>query len=319
MAKVFFLGCNYDQVPYLTAARKLGFTVIGTDRNPDAPGAKLSDRFYDIGYTDIYNLRKMAEIEGWCDEDKIFTAAAHFAYEGAARLAEELNLTFLSPTSVDTCIDKVKFYAMLKENDVSVPPTVLYDTESSFTLDKRKVYFLKSDYGKSPNYCYRIVDGKIPPLPKEHDSFYRNVFLVQEEIKGVHFRLNLYAGQSFVFMKFSDTAAVPVSVLGPGHAVVIRKLQKVVSALGAENLLTKFDLIVNEDDCYVIDIGLDPPMRLTLLCEYLGIDFPYAYTRSYLLNDTSAMPLWEDICKPVVIKGTPQTGFEFIEVGEAEK
>ena len=41
--KVLFLGCNNDQVPYLKAIKKLGFTVIGTDLNPKAPGAELAD------------------------------------------------------------------------------------------------------------------------------------------------------------------------------------------------------------------------------------------------------------------------------------
>jgi len=314
MAKVFFLGCNSDQIPYLRSAQDLGFTVIGTDMNPNAPGAKLADRFYNVGYTDIDGLKHVAEIEGWSGEDRIFTAAAHFAYEGAAKLAAALGISFISPDAVDTCIDKTRFYALLKEYNVPVPPTNLYKAASPAELDISNAYFLKSDYGKSPNYCYRIVNGQFPSLPKEHDPFYRRHFLIQEEVRGTHYRVNLYAGQVSVFIKFSDTAAVPVRVLGPGHAEVISNLCKVISALGIETMLTKFDLIVNEKGWYVIDIGLDPPMRLKLLCEYLGIDFPSAYTRYYLLGDASALPIWSDICKPVVIQGSSQSGFNFIQV-----
>lgn len=318
MAKIFFLGCNDNQIPYLRAAQKLGFKVVGTDMNPDAAGAKLADRFYNVSYTDIDGLKRMAEIEGWGAEDRIFTAAAHFAYEGESNLAAALGVPFISPEAVDSCLDKTKFYALLKEYSVPIPPTNLYKVASPAELDISKVYFLKSDYGKSPNYCYRIVNGQIPNLPKEHDPFYRQHFLIQEEVRGTHYRVNLYAGQVSVFMKFSDVTSVPVRVLGPGHSEVISRLRKVVFALGLENMLAKFDLIVNEETWYVIDIGLDPPMRFKLLCEYFKIDFPSAYTRYYLLNDVSAFPVWSDICHPVLIQGTPQQGFEFMEIGGGE-
>ena len=318
MPKVFFLGCNKDQIPYLQAAQKLGFKVVGTDMNPAAPGAKLADRFYNVSYTDIDGLKRVAEIEGLGGEDRIFTAAAHFAYEGASNLAAALGIPFISPGAVDTCLDKTKFYDLLKEYNVPVPPTNLYNVASHADIDISKAYFLKSDYGKSPNYCYRIVNGQIPKLPKEHDPFYRQRFLIQEEINGAQYRVNLYAKQVAVFMKFSDISSVPMRVLGPGHAEVINRLRKVVSALGLENMLAKFDLIVNEEDWYVIDIGIDPPMRFKLFCEYLKIDFPSAYTRYYLLNDVSTFPVWSDICCPVVIQGTPQQGFEFMKIGERE-
>src|SRR3989338_1376165 len=309
MAKILFLGCNNDQLPYLRSAQDLGFTVIGTDMNANAPGAKLADRFYNISYTDIDGLKHAAEIEDWSGEDRIFTAAAHFAYEGASKLAAALGIPFISPDAVDTCLDKVKFYSLLNECNVPVPPTKLYKAAGPAELDIGKVYFLKSDYGKSPNYCYRIANGQIPSLPKEYDPFYRRHFLIQEEVRGTHYRINLYAGQVSVFMKFSDTASLPIRVLGPGHDEVINRLRKVVFALGLENMLAKFDLIVNEEGWYVIDIGLDPPMRLNLLCEYIRFDLPAAYVRYYLLGDVSAMPVWDDICKSVVIQGSPQGGF----------
>ena len=311
MPKVFFLGCNTDQIPYLRAAQNLGFTVVGTDMNPNAPGAALAERFHRVSYTDTDGLVQMAEAEGYRETDHVFTAASHFAYQGAAHLAAALGIPFVIPDAVDICIDKTKFYSFLQERDVPVPPTCLFDTASPPMLDPRKVYFIKSDYGKSPRYCYRIADGQVPTLPQTYDQFYRRHFLLQEAVEGTHFRLNLYAGQAAVFLKFSDTASVPVRVLGPGHTEVIAKLNRIVSELRLEAFLTKFDLIVNEEGWYVIDIGLDPPLRLKLLCDYLGLDFPAAYVHYYLLGDTTSMPAWTDICLPVAIQGAPQLGFTF--------
>jgi len=85
--KVLFMGCNSDQVPYLKAIKALGYTVIGTDMNAKAPGAPLTDRFYKVGYTNLDGLKEVARSEQLSSNDLIFTAAAHFAYEGASKLA----------------------------------------------------------------------------------------------------------------------------------------------------------------------------------------------------------------------------------------
>ena len=316
--KVLFMGCNSDQVPYLKAIKALGYTVIGTDMNAKAPGAPLTDRFYKVGYTNLDGLKEVARSEQLSSNDLIFTAAAHFAYEGASKLAASLGIPFIKPEAVDTCLDKVKFYSLLQKCDVPIPPTSLYDVSNPPNLRRDKIYFLKSDYGKSPNYCYRIINGQVPKLPQKFDSFYRRTFVLQEEIKGMHYRVNLYCDKAAAFLKFSDTAAVPVSTLGPRHSVVINKLLKIASILGATDLLTKFDLIVNENGWYVLDIGLDPPMRMKLLCDYLGLDFPASYIRYYLLHDKTSLPNWEDICKPIIIRGSPLHGYDFINLGDVQ-
>ncbi len=310
--KVLCLGSNTDQIPYLHAARSLGFKVIATDRNAEAPGAQLANRFYCVGYTDVAELLKVAESEGFTEHDRVFTSAAHFAYEGAAHVAQELGIPFADPGAIDTCIDKTKFYAFLDSHDVRVPRTIVYDPAIPPAIDSDKTYYLKSDYGKSPKYCYLVKRGLVPRLPQEHDPFFRHQFLLQEAVVGTHYRVNLYANEVAVFLKFSDTSAVPLRVLGPGHAGVIGRLRDVVLALGLSAFLTKFDLIVNEDSWYVIDIGLDPPLRLRLLSEHLGFDFATAYTRYYLCRDATAIPKWHDICRSLIIKGSPQVGYQIL-------
>ena len=150
MPKVFFLGCNHDQVPYLNAARDLGFRVVATDLNPGAPGAELADAFYPIGYTDTAGLIRIAEKESMGPEDKIFTAAAHFAYEGAAALAKVLGLPFVLPESIDTCLDKTKFYQLLQKTGIAVPTYTEITGGQIEIPNKEKGYYLKSDYGKNP-------------------------------------------------------------------------------------------------------------------------------------------------------------------------
>lgn len=318
MPKVLFMGCNHNQVPYLKAAQTLGFKVIGTDINPHAPGALIADKFYPVGYNDFDNLIAVALNEGFNSDDKIFTASAHFSFEGAAAVANKIGIDFITPETVDVCIDKSKFYPFLNRLEVPVPYTELVEPGEAPVLNPDKVYYLKSDYGKSPNYCYKVASGQTVHLPEKFDRYYRSCFLLQEEIKGLHYRINIYADQVGIFLKFTDLCSVPIPVLGPGHSFVIEALRRITTELGIVHLLTKFDLIVDATGWYVIDIGLDPPMRLKLLCEFLGVNFSNAYTRFYLLKDPSALPNWEEICNPVIVRGKPLKGFQFINLGESE-
>lgn len=311
-----FLGCNLDQIPYLLSIKQLGFLVVGTDRNSDAAGAKLADKFYQASYTDIDHLRKIAVSEGFTPKDKIFTAAYHFAYEAAADIAEGLGIAYLSKRTVDICLDKSKFYEFLRSFDVPVPKTQLFEPLSPEEVDASKVYFLKSDYSKSSRFCYRIVNGKTPSLPDKFDIFYRKVFLLQEEVIGSHFRLNFYSGKVSVFLKLGSSASLGLLSLGVGHKIIVEKLFKVIESLGLTHYLVKFDLIINESGWYVIDVGLDPPFRLMLLSNYRGIDFEKAYVRYYLLNDQTALPDWPEIYGPVLISGRPGEDFTFTEFKE---
>jgi hypothetical protein len=312
MPKVLFLGCNHNQIPYMVAARRNGFYVIATDLNPQATGAGQADRFHCAGYDDLDALLKVARQEGLCETDRIFTAAAHFAWEGAAHVAKAIGIPFISPASVDVCLNKVKFYELLREYNF-LPPSEIYRPDLVSMLDKAKAYYLKSDYGKSPHYCYRVTNGDRPPIPKTHDRYYRKHFIVQEEIVGLHYRVDLYGDQAAVFLKIRDDVCLPLPCLGPGHSKVYAALADIVRRLGLAATVTKFDLVANGEEVFVLDIGLDPPFRLKSLHTWLGLDFADAYARHSLLGDVAAIRPWCELCRPLVISGTPAAGLEFID------
>ncbi len=309
MRQVLFLGANHAQVPYLRAARSLGFRVVATDRRREAPGAALADAFHAVGYDDVEGLLRVASREGLEPGDRIFTAAAHLAFEGAAAVASRVGIPFPSPDAVATCLDKTRLYPALERLGVPHPRCHAFDPARPRVPDPRRVYYLKSDFGKSPRYCYRIAGGRIPELPRRPDAFYRRAFVLQEEVEGVHYRVNLLAGRVATFLKLSDRACIPQRVLGPGHREVVERLRAFTTAFGLDRLPTKFDLVVDDGGFHVLDVGLDPPLRLRLLCDHLGLDLPRALVRFALLGEADELPLWSAICRPVLIAGSPEAGF----------
>ncbi len=307
MKKLLFLGCNHLQLDYLKAAQDLGFHVVATDRSSEAPGAAVADEFEVAGYLDQNRLLEVAQKCGLSPGDRIFTASAHFAYEGAARLAQTLGLVFPSSETVDTCLNKRRFYDLLTSLDIPVPPTRIF--HEGIELNPGRKYYLKSDYGKTPNYNFYISD-QLPTLPS-HDLYYRDCFLLQEEIIGEHFRVNLYGDQMPLFVTVAENTFRPLLRLPRNHEEIREKLLTLRKTLGLDNWLLKFDVLMDETGWYVIDLGLDPPMRLRQLCRWRGISFGDAYVRQYLLDDPTALPPWRDLYYPVDIKGTSAIGFEF--------
>ena len=315
MPRVLFLGCNPNQVPYLRAARAMGFRVIGTDRNPDAPGAALADRFHAVGYADVEGLLRVARKEGLGPQDRIFTASAHLAYEGAGAVAEAVGIPFPSVAAIHTALDKSRFYPALEAAGLPVPPTITLEPGDEPALDPGRAYWLKSDYGKSPRYCWRVSEGRLPERPAGFDAFYRARFLLQDEIDGSHFRLNLWADQAAVFERGAGDVWRTRPDLGPGHDAVVGGLRGFVASLGMDRWLTKFDLIERDGIHYVLDLGLDPPTRLRLLCTDRGIDFAGAYAALYLFGDARRIPPWQHIHRGAEIRGSAEAGYAVSRAG----
>lgn len=300
MIKLLFLGCNFDQIPYLKIAKGKGYYVIGTDINQNAPGIKYLDEYYQIGYEDVDKLVDMGKKEQFSSSDKIFTASSQFAYIGASGFAENFNIPFLNPKAVDICLDKTKFYKLFAQQNLDVPEWMMFNNKLNNINKKWETFYLKSDYGKSPNYCYRIGDNKIPQLPQKYDRYFRKCFIAQEEIVGNHFRINWIKNDLFCFFKVSDSFAVPTSFIDLGGKIY-KKMNNLICNLGFQNHLVKFDVIYTNNKCYFIDIGLEPPMRLRLYLRHLGYNFDKMYFE-HIIEGNINYPQSSKLPKNIIIK-----------------
>lgn len=300
---ILFLGCNTDQVPYLKVAKQKGYRVVGTDVNDGAPGISLLDTWKRVGYDDIHTLIEVGKKEGFSSGDKVFTASSQHAYIGASAFAHAFQIPFVSEESVLLCLDKTKLYPLFEKYGLSVPVWSIYQGESSLDamLAEHKVMYLKSDFGKSPNYCFRVTkDGDKPHMPHEHDRFWRESFIVQKEVLGTHYRVNWIGGTVYSFRKETDQVSRPAPAFTLGNAH--KKIASMLENLGLSNHLIKFDVIEKEGELYFIDIGLEPPSRLALYLSYLGYDFPRMYFE-HLVEGKVTYPDPQSLKADVTIRG----------------
>ncbi len=288
--KIFFLGLNHDQLPYLKVLKKLKFYIVGADINPSAPGVKFCNKYFQIGYDEPNSLIKAGNASGFSSKDKIFTAAAQFAHLGAALFAKHFDINYPSRSSIEICLDKVRFYQSFSDNNLPIPKTYIVqnETELKRQLNKFKThsfYYLKSDFSKNPNYVYRFNLDNVPwnDFCWEKDRYFRNHYVLQEEYPGVSLRINIY-GDRFNVFDFET------NLITYAYHETIKKLD-IISLLkdfrnfhGMDNWLLKFDVILADDSYVVLDVGMEPPMRMRNHSIAVGVDFEKHYIDQYVNN-----------------------------------
>lgn len=280
--KVLFVGCNYDQLMYLKKISKSKYFIIGTDINKSAPAQKLCNKFVNISYYNKNDLFKLIKKYNFSSEDILFTASSHHAYEALAFCANKIGIPFPKLKNIQTCLDKKKFYDFCKNLNISVPKSIYLKKENykKKILKKDIKYFLKSDYGKSPKYCFEILNGKKPQLPKK-DFFFRKFFILQHNCPGNHYRINVIKKKFFIFYKINDKKCIFAQNIKLPSS--IRKaILTINKKLELDEFITKYDIIIKNNKFVILDIGLDTPTRLKQLFLFHKIDFHKIYIDLYL-------------------------------------
>lgn len=294
--RILFLGCNFNQIPYLKRIKQLGFCIIGTDKNPDAPGKDLCDVFYAVSYDEYEKLIKIGIDEKFNSDDKIFTASSQFAYIGLSKFASYFNIPFMPFSSVLICLDKSKLYPFLKNQNISIPKTWYVNNTTELTeilvKNSKHCFYLKSDFSKNPNYVYKIQSiNDTDSIFWGQDRYLQNVYILQKEVVGKNLRINIF-GDYYNIISFSENTPVSLEnkIL---ESQIIKDLKKIIAKLKLYNFLIKFDIIISDKNYVVLDIGLDPPSRMKKIILEKEIDFYNLYVRQYLLNELNYPKLSE--------------------------
>lgn len=277
--KVLVLGCNYDQIPYLEVLSER-FYVIGTDLNENAPGKEFCDSFHIVGYDQVDEVLEIVKKHHFSSSDLIFSAAAQFSHLTAAIIAEYIGIPYIKPETVKWILDKTLFYDKFKEYHLEIPETRLISSEAELVqnLKEGKIYYLKSDFSKNPNYIYKVTSENFYDLNIfwGRDRYLRSHYVLQEEFIGEHLRLNLIGDHLYIY-PLNDGYAVNTNIQSLREMGLINKLQTLCKDSGLDKWVVKFDVVVSSNSYVLLDIGIDPPMRMKKSCERMGFPFYREY------------------------------------------
>ena len=285
--KLLFLGCNYSQIPYLKAINKRKWLIIGVDLNKNSPGKAFCEKFYNVGYDNLKGLIKVGLNEKFSNNDMVFTAASQFAHKGAAHFSEYFNIKYPQEKTIDLCLNKIKFYDYFLKNNVPIPNTCNIknknELKSEILNSKCETFYLKSDFSKNPSYVYKFYKSKIPwdNFFWGKDRYLREHYVLQEEVKGTSLRINIFGNRYnvFDFQSGLKTKIYNDKIVDLGIFTILKNFLK---NLKIENWLVKFDIILHKDKYVVLDIGLDPPMRMLKYSKENNIKFEKLYIEHYL-------------------------------------
>ena len=100
------IGAGFMQLPGIIYAKKLGLYLVITDRNYNAPGVKLADRYENIDGADVESFIKIAsEVSEEYDLVGAFSSS-DYGVMVVAELAEIYSFPFASKDSSSTCLNK---------------------------------------------------------------------------------------------------------------------------------------------------------------------------------------------------------------------
>lgn len=265
MKKIIVLGCSKNQIEYLKVLKKK-FKIILLDKNINSPGKKFAYKFFHCGYD---NTKKMNDLfqKKLIRSKYIFSASSHFSFIGLSYLAKKIGIkNFPSKKMTSIILNKSKFYEFLKKNRISIPWTRrIYKQKDLFKYKGlNEIFFLKSDFGKSPNYIY---NGSITSLINKKinwkkDNFLKKNYLLQKKFDGTEIRVNIFRDECICYYFKNNKKLSKKDRKDFKDLNIYKELKKVNKKLGIEKLLVKYDVIISNGQYVILDIGLDPPQRM---------------------------------------------------------
>jgi biotin carboxylase len=115
---VLFVGAGRHQRRAIERAREQGLTVVGVDRNPDAPGLESADVREVVDFTDVDGVLEVARRH---DVDGALTVSADRAVPVVAAVAEALGLPGIGVETAHAMTHKLAMRRLFAERGVPQP------------------------------------------------------------------------------------------------------------------------------------------------------------------------------------------------------
>lgn len=127
MKKVLIIGAGFLQDFVIRKAKKMGYTVLAVDANPNAPGFSSADKYAVINIVDEKACLEYARQE---QIDGVLTAATDYGVLTASYIAQELGIPGLKYEVAKTIKNKYLVRKCLFENQVD-------DTKQAYEVDAK--------------------------------------------------------------------------------------------------------------------------------------------------------------------------------------
>ncbi len=291
------VGGSQSHVPFIQAAKNLGYRAVVFDRNPSAPGAAVADMFYPISTHDAKGI--LAECHHLSQQSPLAGIITYSAYtmplKVVAQVAEAFGLCSFSRQTVDNITNKARMKKRLHEARVPTPEWIAagdWNEAVSFLKDYRPPIIVKPASGSMGSTSISMVveekqlgraletaaraseDGQVIL-----EKFYAAPEFSVDGIIGrgrgtvlaVSEKFNLGAAQSFVISGFATGRSSEANTKRSSDAIS-RAVLKAVAALGINDSFFGADVLLTEQGPLVLEVGLLLDAKIDRLLHFCGVN-----------------------------------------------
>lgn len=275
MSKVLIIGAGIEQVAAIEVAQSLGHTAIVTDMNPEAPGVKLADTFFEASTTDIEANILIAKRE---QVDGVMTICSETAIPTVANIATALGLPGITPETAKAATDKNYMRKKFNTSNVPCPKSMdLYDVDGlSLSLSSMKPpWVIKPSDSSGQRGIKCFSDTKLAKsFFEEARSCSKNgKVIIEEFIEGPEINVCAMVNDGVVsFLSIASRITnvkknfgIAVKHLHPSNLdtfqieQVKEASQKAIDAIGLRTGIAYPQLIFGNDGPFVIEIAARMP------------------------------------------------------------
>ena len=186
MNKIIIVGAGHDQLEAIEVAQSMGIYTICVDRNPNAPGAQVSDEFHNIStldYDGLIALCREKSVNG------ITTVASESSIPIIAKVAAAMNLPGISEETALLATNKAKMKDRLIAHDILTPKYAYVSQKSElseFLAREEGPWVLKpSDSSGQRGIIFSNDQENILKAFEEATKFSTdNIAVVEQYVKG---------------------------------------------------------------------------------------------------------------------------------------
>ncbi|WP_339672297.1 ATP-grasp domain-containing protein [Dasania marina] len=140
METLLIIGAGREQVPAYTLAKQKGYTVVGTDIDPNAPGLKVADHALICSARNVeQTLAVVSEFDKTHKINGVMTIANDVPYT-VARVAEALGLPCAASTGVQRLTNKLHMKTDFQQAGVATPDFWPIETLAQLELQVQQLF-----------------------------------------------------------------------------------------------------------------------------------------------------------------------------------
>lgn len=272
---VVSIGCGDSQLLIIKAASKLGFAVIGIDRDKNSIGSMFCDEFC---------ARSTHELSGWepifnsysnrYDIVGILNRSSGIPVITTAEIAKNLNFSTYSVETAEVVINKHRFFGFLEANNFRIPKTIVYPINSFESVNFDYPCIVKpslSSVGKSGIFKVSDSTRLNEFIEKSYESSENGHVLIQKFVKGkdvviismvVEGRLNVYEVIEEINIEKSGElngkgVLTPARISKEQRNHLINLAQVLAEKLNIENSPFMLSFRIDGEIPYIMELHLD--------------------------------------------------------------